>query len=100
MSEHETLGWRQVLGTVNLRDFAGMVRGELIIIGTSVQRAVAALRRLPFGPLFFFAYLMLALLRSILLAVIVVTFGTGILLLSAVRGVMRVMRGAPEGPER
>jgi len=98
--EERTFGWRQLLAAVNLRDFAGMVGGELRMIGSSLRQAVEALPRLPFGPLVFLGFLLLALLRSLLLLLVVVVFGTGILLLSAVRGVMRVMRGAPEGPER
>ena len=98
--EERTFGWRQLLDAVNLRDFAEMVGGELGMIGSSLRQAVEALPRLPFGPLVFLGFLLLALLRSLLLLLVVVVFGTGILLLSAVRGAVRAVRGAPGGAER
>ncbi len=89
MSEQETIGWRHVLSSVNLRDFADMVRGERLLIWSSIRQAFAALPRLPFGPLVFIVFLLLALLRSVLLAVVIVVFGTGIALISVVRRLTR-----------
>lgn len=86
MSEQETIGWRQVLRSVNLHDFADMVRGEGIMIGTTFQRAFAALPKLPFGPIIFVIYLMLACLRTVLLAFVIIAFGGAIALISVVRG--------------
>jgi hypothetical protein len=86
MSEQETIGWRQVLTSVNLHDFADMVRGEGIMIGTMLRRAFAALPRLPFGPLVFFIYLLLAWLRAFLLFAVVIFFGSAIALISVIRG--------------
>jgi hypothetical protein len=89
VSEHETFGWRQLLSSVNLRDFADMVRGERMLIWSSLRQGVVALPRLPFGPLVFLGHLLLVMLRSVLLVIVVVVFGTGIALISAVRSVMR-----------
>ena len=86
MSERETIGWRHVLSSVNLHDFADMVRGEGIMIGTTFQRAFAALPKLPLGPIVFFVYLMLGSLRAVLLAFVIIAFGGAIALISVVRG--------------
>ena len=86
MSEQETIGWRHLLKNVNLHDFADMVRGEGIMIGTTFQRAFAALTRLPFGPIIFFIYLMIASLRAFLLAFVIIFFGAAIALISVIRG--------------
>ena len=96
MSEQETMGWRQVLSSVNLHDFADMVRGEGIMIGTTFQRAFAALTRLPFGPIIFVIYLMLAFLRAVLLAFVIIAFGSTIALISVVRGLTHKTNAAPE----
>lgn len=92
MSEQETIGWRHVLSSVNLRDFADMVRGERMLIWSSFRQGFAALPRLPFGPLVFLGYELLALLRLILLAVVVVVFGTAIALISAGRSFAKLLR--------
>lgn len=98
--EQRPFGWRQLLGAVNLRDFADMVRGELGMIGSSLRRAVEALPHVPAGPLVFFGFLLLVVLRSVLLVLVVILFGTGILLISTVRGAIRMARrqGGDEGP--
>jgi hypothetical protein len=82
----ETIGWGDLLRNVNLHDFADMVRGEGIMIGTMTRRAFAALPRLPFGPLVFIAFIALAWLRALLLFFVVVFFGATITLISVVRG--------------
>ena len=93
--EHHTIGWRQVLGSVNLRDFIDMVRGELGMIGSSLRQGVAAIPRLPLGPLVFLGFWLLAILRAALLVLVVAVFGTAILIVSAVRGARRAARGGP-----
>ncbi len=92
--EQRTFGWRQLLGSVNLRDFIDMVRGELGMIGSSLRQGVEAFPRLPAGPLVFLGFWLLAILRSVLLVLVVVVFGTAILLISAVRGASRALRPA------
>jgi hypothetical protein len=90
--ERHTFGWRHLFGSVNLRDFIDMVRGELVMIGSSLRQGVEAFPRLPAGPLVFLGFWLLAILRSLLLILVVVVFGTAILLISAVRGVSRTLR--------
>lgn len=94
-AEQQVLGWRQLIGAVNLHDFADMVRGEGIMIGTMVRRAFALLPRLPFGPVAFFAYLFLAWVRTALLAAVVIVFGGGIAVISVIRGLKRHSPGPP-----
>ena len=93
--ERPTIGWRQLLGSVNLRDFIDIVRGELGMIGSSFRQGVEAIPRLPLGPLVFLGFWLLAILRAVLLVLAVAIFGTGILIVSAVRGALRVARGGP-----
>lgn len=92
MEEH-TFGWRQLLGAVNLRDFIDMVAGELAMIGSSFGQGARALPHLPAGPPVFLGFWLLAILRSLLLILVVVVFGTAILLISMVRGASRALRG-------
>lgn len=94
--EERTFGWRQLLGAVNLKDFADIVVGELGMIGNSLRRAFEALPRPPFGPLISLGFLLLAALRSFLLILVVVVFGTGILVITAARGVVRAVRRKPD----
>ena len=91
--ERPTIGWRQLLGSVNLRDFIDIVRGELGMIGSSLRQGVEAIPRLPLGPLVFLGFWLLAVLRSVLLIFVVVVFGTGILIVTTVRGAVRALRG-------
>jgi hypothetical protein len=91
--ERRTFGWRQLFGSVNLRDFIDIVRGELGMIGSSLRQGAQALPRLPAGPLVFLGFWLLAILRSVLLIFVVVVFGTGILIVIIVRGAVRVVRG-------
>ena len=93
--ERHTFGWRQLLGSVNLRDFVDMARGELGMIGSSLRQGVEALPRLPAGPLVFLGFWLLAILRPVLLIVVVAVFGTAILVISALRGAARALRRKP-----
>jgi hypothetical protein len=88
MADDRTFGWRDLLRSVNLRDFLQMVRGELSMIGSLFAQSVRALPRLPFGPLVFVAYALMALLRSVLLAAVFLVFGTAIVIISAVRSLI------------
>ncbi len=87
--EERPFGWRQLLGAVNLGDFARMVAAELAQIGTSVRLATEALGRMPFGPLLFVAAMLIVLLRSLLLVLVTAVFGPAILIISTVRGISR-----------
>ncbi len=93
--EVKAFGWRQLFGAVNLHDFADMVRGEGIMIGTTVRRAFAALPKLPFGPLIFGTFMMLAWLRAFLLFLVVFFFGGAIALISVMRGLSRRSSESP-----
>jgi hypothetical protein len=88
-AEREIIGWRQLLRAVNLHDFADMVRGEGIMIGTMVRRAFALLPQLPFGPVAFCAFMLLAWVRTALLAAVVIVFGGSIAVISVFRGLSR-----------
>lgn len=98
MSQQHTFRWRDLLGAVNLRDFAHMVGNELEQIGTSLGLAFQVLPRLPIGPLLFLVGLAMALFRLVLLLLVVVAFGIAILVISAVRALTRAGRGAKEEP--
>ena len=65
------------------------------MIGTMVRRAFAALPRLPFGPLAFLAYMGMAWLRAVLLTFVVVVFGSGIAVISVLRGLTRQPPASP-----
>jgi prepilin signal peptidase PulO-like enzyme (type II secretory pathway) len=90
--EQRAFGWRQLLGHVNLRDFIDMVRGELGMIASMLRQGVEAAPRLPFGPVVFLGFWLLALVRFVLLIVVFIVFGLAILVISAARGVMRLGR--------
>jgi len=90
--EQRTFGWRQLFGSVNLRDFIDMVRGELGMIGSMFRQGIEAVPRLPFGPLVFLGFWLLALLRFVLLILVFIVFGAAILVISAVRGVAGIFR--------
>jgi hypothetical protein len=93
----ETIGWGHVFRNVNLRDFADMVRGEGIMIGSLTRRAFAALPRLPLGPFIFFAFFTLAWIRAFLLFAVVVFFGAAIVFISVVRGLTHRSKGPSDG---
>ena len=92
MSQQRSFGWRDLFGAVNLRDFAQMVGNELTQIATSTRLAFQALPRLPFGPLLFLLGVLMALFRLLLLLLVVIAFGTSIVVISAVRGLTRLLR--------
>ncbi len=96
MSQQRTFGWRDLFGEVNLRDFAHMVGNELTQISTSLGLALRALPRLPFGPLLVLLGLLMALFRLVLLLLVVIAFGTSILVISGVRGLTRLLRGGQQ----
>lgn len=83
-TEARTIGIRDVLGGVNLRDFFDMVRGEAGLVWAGARNAARA------HPLLIpFAFL-LVLVRLLLLLGVIVVLGGAILLISAVRGVSRL----------
>jgi hypothetical protein len=90
--ERDTLGWRQFLGAVNLRDFSGMVLSELGMIGLSVRVAAQSFSGLPLGPAIFVGMVLLALLRFLLLAIVVGVFGAAIVAITLVRNAARLVR--------
>ena len=96
MTERENFGWRQLLGAVNLRDFARMVAAELGMIGVSLRLARESGSRMPTGPLILVGGVLLALLRFVLLVLVVAVFGASILVISAVRTVARLGRSGNE----
>lgn len=102
-AERRTLGWRQFLGRVNLKDFLEMVLDEAQLMGTSVRAAVQSYgRRVPLS------VILVALVRIVALVVVVVVFGSVILGITVIRGALRVVRGlsrtkwtaAPSGAAR
>jgi hypothetical protein len=86
IGDEQIFGWSQLLTHVNLHDFADMVRGEGIMIGTMARRAFVALPRLPFGPFVFAAFIALAWVRTFLLFLVVFFFGGAIAVISILRG--------------
>jgi prepilin signal peptidase PulO-like enzyme (type II secretory pathway) len=90
--ERNTFSWRQLLRTVNLRDFAQMVGGELGMVWESFRLASESASRMPFGPFVFVAGVLMAFLRLVLLVLVVIIFGATILVIAAVRGVASLSR--------
>jgi hypothetical protein len=88
-------GWGDLLRAVNLRDFSQMVRTELSTVASTLGYAGQALTRLPLGPVLAVAGLLLLFVRMVLLVFVVVVFGAGILIISAVRAISG--RGRKEG---
>ena len=82
----ETLGMRQVLGKVNLRDFAAMVASEFSLVTTSLRQATQSQpRSVPLA-------LLPAVVRLLLLALVVVVFGSAILAITLIRGAITLVR--------
>ena len=92
MSQQRSFGWRDLLGAVNLRDFVQMVGGELTQLATSARIAFQALPHLPAGPLLFLVGLLMVMLRLLLLTIVVIAFGSIILVISTVRWFLRAGR--------
>lgn len=97
MSQERSFGWRDLLGAVNLRDFAHMVGGELAQVTTSTRLAFEQLPKLPLGPLLFVAGFGMALFRLLLLVFVVFAFGGAILVITVVRAVTRLRGRSTEG---
>ena len=89
-TEHETIGLRQFLRDVNIGDFLHMIDGEVRQLGTNLRVALQALPKLPWGPLLALGGFAMVLVRLVLLFIVIIVFGAGILLISAVRGVLRL----------
>ena len=88
--QERSFGIRQLLGAVNLRDFAQMAGGEVSMIGTNAGLALRGATHLPFGPLLFLGAMALVLLRVVLLLLVIVFFGAAITAITIVRGVARL----------
>lgn len=95
--ERGSLGWRQLLATVNLRDFAVMILNEVGLIGTSLRGTLRSLPNLPLGPFLALAIVLLAILRLVLLASVVFVLGSAILVTMLIRGVVRAVRSRAAG---
>jgi hypothetical protein len=89
---HETIGWREFLRDVNIADFLHMIDGEVRQLGTNMRVALHAFPKLPWGPLLALGGILMVLVRLVLLFVVIVVFGIGILLITAVRGVAGLFR--------
>ena len=86
------LGWRDLPGVVNLKDFAKMVGTEAEQIGTSLRISLESLFRLPFGPILGFVGLLIVSIRSCLLVLVILVFGSGIFLLTIMRALGLISR--------
>lgn len=91
--QRKPLGWRDLPGVVNIKDFAQMVGGEAEQIGTSFRMALESFFRLPFGPIGGFFGLFIVSIRSCLLVLVIFVFGTGIFLLTIMRALGLITRG-------
>jgi prepilin signal peptidase PulO-like enzyme (type II secretory pathway) len=98
--DERTFSWRQLPGKVNLRDFAAMVTGEVGMLAASARIAVQALPRLPFGPFIFLGAMLMVLFRLVLLLLVVIVFGSAILVISAARGIAGLLRRGGTGKSR
>ena len=88
--EERSFGIRQLLGAVNVRDFAQMVGGEVSMLASNVGLASRGATRLPFGPFLFLAAIALVLVRVFLLGLVIVFFGAAIVTISVLRSVTRL----------
>ncbi len=86
------LGWRDLPGVVNLKDFAQMVGAEAEQIGMSLRASLESLFRLPFGPILGVFGLFIVSIRSCLLILVVFVFGSGIFLLTIMRALGMITR--------
>ena len=92
-------GLRQLLRAVNLRDFAQMAGNELYQIGSTFARRLSGAARLPLGPFLLFATSFVLVIRLFLLTLVIFFFGSGILALTVLRSVSRIMRTRPDDVE-
>ncbi len=90
--DRKPLGWRDLPRVVNLKDFAQMVGSEAEQIGTSFRMALESLFHLPFGPIAGFFGLFIASIRSCLLVMVILVFGTGIFLVTIMRALGLITR--------
>ena len=91
--QRKPLGWRDLPGVVNLKDFAQMVGTEAEQIAGSFRRALESFFRLPFGPIRGSFGLCIVGIRSCLLVMVVFIFGTGIVLMTIMRAIGLISRG-------
>ena len=92
--EHrKPLGWRDLPGVVNLKDFAQMVGTEAEQIAGSFRRALESFFRLPFGPIRGSFGLLIVSVRTCLLVMVIFVFGTGIFLMTIMRALGLITRG-------
>ena len=96
VEERAEFGLRDLLGAVNLRDFARMAWSELVQIATTFARRLNAATSLPFGPFVFLIALVVLAVRMALLTLVVVFFGGGILAITVVRLISRIARTGPD----
>ena len=86
------LGWRDLPGVVNLKDFAQMVGTEAEQIAGSFRRALGSLFRLPFGPIRGTFGLLIVSFRTCLLVLVIFVFGTAIFLMTIMRALGLITR--------
>ena len=96
MEERPKFGVRDLLGAVNLRDFARMAWSELVQIATTFTRRLNGATSLPFGPFVFLIALVVLAVRMALLTLVVVFFGGGIFAVTVVRSISRIARTGPD----
>lgn len=89
-------GLRELLLAANLRDFAHMVGNELYQIGTTFARRVSNATSLPLGPFLFFVTGFILTVRLFLLMLVIFFFGSGIVALTVLRTVARILPARPE----
>ncbi len=92
----EEFGLRDLLGAVNLRDFARMAWSELVQIVTTFTQRLDAATNLPFGPFVFLIALVVLAVRMTLLTLVIVFFGGAILVVSVGRSISRIARTGPD----
>ena len=95
----QEFGLRQLLRVANLRDFAQMAGNELYEIGSTFARRLGGATRLPLGPFLFFVTMIVLPVRLFLLALVIFFFGSGIVALTVLRSVSRIMRTRPDDIE-
>ena len=96
VEERAEFGLRDLLGAVNLRDFARMAWSELVQIATTFSRRLGAATSLPFGPFVFLIAMVVLAVRMALLTLVIVFFGGGILAVTVVRSISRIARSGPD----
>ena len=94
--EQPKFGIRDLLGAVNLRDFARMAWSELVEIATTFTRRLDGATNLPFGPFVFRIALIVLAVRMALLTLVIVFLGGGILAVTVVRSISRIARTGPD----